>query len=216
MRNRKQMLEIRAWSIILALNLVVIISCAWDYTHREPIEEEVVEESETELIQWKDTEVTEEAIIEDVEVETVTEPIEEEVAFYNVPLSEEVQMHVFNECEKHNIAPSIVFGIMWQESRFQADVVSPHGSIGLMQIAPKWHEKSMERLGCNDLFNPYHNITVGIDYLAYLKEQSSDIVWVLTAYRWGEGRATYKMENGDKYAINVLEKASEFQLEVEQ
>jgi soluble lytic murein transglycosylase-like protein len=124
-------------------------------------------------------------------------------------------MHVFSECEKYNIAPGIVFAIMWRESRFQADVVSPHGSIGLMQIAPKWHEESMERLGCHDLFDPYQNITVGIDYLAYLKEQSSDIVWVLTAYRWGEGKATSKMESGDMYAINVLEKSSEFQREIE-
>lgn len=224
MKNRKRMSkkELKVWLFILVINLFWILPCVWDYTHRKPIEE-VVEESETELIKWKDTEVTEEElIIEDIETDVVTEPQEEVsnnegIKFYNVPLSEELQMHTFYECDGYNIAPSLVFAIMWRESRFQESAVSPYGAIGLMQVAPKWHWDRMERLGCNDLYNPYQNITVGIDYLAYLKEQNRDIVWVLTAYRWGESKANENHANWIvcEYAKEVIEKASEIAREVE-
>lgn len=202
--------ELRAWLIILALNLIVVFACVWDSTHRETTVDEVVEESETELIQWKDTE---ELVFEEVVVETVTEPTEDEVLFYDISLSEELQLHIFAECEKHNIAPDIALAVMWMESRFQADVVSKYGDIGLMQVNPKWHWDRMERLGCNNLYDPYQNITVGIDFIAYLKEKNSDIVWVLTSYRWGTKTANYNYENGIicEYASVVLEKSSEFQ-----
>lgn len=208
--------EFKSWLIILALNLIVVIACAYDSTHKEPVVEEAVEESETELIQWKDAEATEEVIVEDVEVETVTEP-QEEVEFYNVPLSEELQLHIFKECEKCNIAPSLVIALIEHECRFVIDAVSPSGAEGPMQVMSKWHWDRMERLGCDDLSNPYQNITVGIDYLAELKDTHNDIVWVLMAYRYGGDSATKYLDNGvfPEYAISILERSSELAKEVQ-
>lgn len=211
--------EFRAWLVILALNLIVVIACAWDSVHREPVEEVLLEESESELIQWKDTEVT----IEEEEVEVVTEPQEEAadyegIKFYNVPLSEKVQMHIFYECDGHNIAPNLILAWIERESYYKADAVSPYGAKGLMQISPKWHQDRMDRLGCTDLFDPYQNITVGIDFIAELKEKNSDIYWVIMAYRYGEDKATEKLENGivTQYVIDILERASEIQRELEE
>lgn len=170
------------------------------------------------IIHWKDEEVViEEVHIEDVEVEVVTEPTEEEIKFYNVPLSEELQLHIFKECEKYNIAPSIVLAIMYQESRYQADAVSKYGDIGIMQVNPKWHWNRMEKLGCEDLYNPFQNITVGIDYLGELKAMNDDLYWVLMAYNEGTGRATERLANGNysNYALGIVERASELEKEVE-
>jgi hypothetical protein len=220
MRKRKQMLEIRAWSFLLALQMAWIIPCAYDYTHKEPIEE-LVYGTEEDIIHWKDEEMVEhetEINIEEVGVESVTKPQAEEVKFYNVPLSEEIQLHVFAECEKYNIAPNLIFAIMWRESRFDEYAVSPHGAIGLMQVAPQWHWDRMERLGCHDLYNPYQNITVGIDYVAELKEENDDVIWVILAYRHGRDTATEMFEDNilTWYVVDILEKASELQREVEQ
>ena len=178
-----------------------------------------VEETE-DIIHWKDEEMVEhetEITFEEIEVETVTEPTEEEVIFYDVPLSEELQMHIFEECEKHNIAPNLVIALIERECRFVIDAVSPHGAEGPMQVMSKWHWDRMERLGCDDLSDPYQNITVGIDYLGELKDKNNDIVWVLMAYRWGGNEATEYLDNGifPEYAISILERSSELAKEVE-
>ena len=203
--------EFKAWLVILALNLIVVIACAYDSTHREPVEE-IVEESETEIIKWKDTEIS----VEENEIVEVTEPTEK-VDFYSVPLSEELQLHIFKECEKYNIAPSLVIALIEHECRFVLDAVSPNGAEGPMQVMSKWHWDRMERLGCDDLSDPYQNITVGVDYLGELKDTNNDIVWALMAYRYGGDKATKYLDNGvfPEYAISILERSSELAKEVQ-
>jgi hypothetical protein len=101
----------------------------------EKLPTEATERTET-IIKWKE----EEPSIEPLEVEEVTEPQAEEVKFYNVPLSEELQLHIFEECEKHNIAPAIIIAMIEQESDFDASTIGDNGkSFGLMQIQKKWH-----------------------------------------------------------------------------
>ena len=201
--------ELRAWMFILALNLAWIIPCAVDYTNQEPVEE-VTEETVEDIIHWKQ-EDTEEVFIEEVKVETVTEPIED--IFYDVPLSKEVQMHIINECEKHNISPAIIMALIEVESDFDAKATSPHGAKGLMQVVPKWHSKRMERLGCTDLHDELQNVTVGIDYIAYLKEVKADLYWVLMAYNEGMDKANERLDNEDysEYAIRIVEIARELE-----
>lgn len=216
------MKEVRAWMILFALNLLWIIPCVYDATHKEPTEE-VVEDTTEDIIHWKEEEVaieeveSEEVTIEEVEVDAVTEPEEEEVKFFNVPLSEDLQMHIFRECEKYNIAPEIIIAMIEKESYYDANEVSSHDARGLMQVMPKWHKERMKRLGCTDLFDPYQNVTVGIDYVAELKEKNADLYWVLMAYNMGEKKATknIKAEKYTKYAISIVERAGELAEEVE-
>jgi hypothetical protein len=211
------MKEIRAWVIIVALNLVVVLACAYDSAHREPEPtEEVIIEVNEDIIQWKQEEPTE-IHIEEIEVETVTEPRKEEVTFYNVPLSEELQLHIFKECEKYNIAPALVMALIERESDFDVNALSPYGDKGLMQVNPRWHTERAEKLGCTDLFNPFDNITVGIDYLAELKAEKPDVYWVLMAYNKGREEATERLNNEDysSYAVGIVERAGEIESEVE-
>lgn len=158
--------------------------------------------SSQEIIEYQKTPET--------DLEVSIEPLE----FYDIPLSEELQTHIFKECEKHNIAPVIVIAIIERESSYKADVIGDNGeSFGLMQIYAKHHQERMDRLSCTNLLDPFQNITVGIDYLAELKDEETDLYWVLMAYNGGRA---YSNENIEKfvfseYAIEVSKRASKLE-----
>ena len=128
------------------------------------------------------------------------------VALYDVPLDADLQLHIIEQAEAHGIDPAIVFAMAWQESRYNPDAIGDGGnSLGLMQIQPRWHSGRMERLDCPDLFDPFQNVTVGVDYLAEnLRRYDGDIAKALTAYNRGHyaGEVT-------GYARSVLAKAAE-------
>lgn len=139
-------------------------------------------------------------------IEVKALPVEEPSPLYDVPLDADLQAHIKLTCEEQHIDPYIVLAMIWHESRWNADAVGDGGnSLGLMQVQPRWHSGRMEKLGCEDLLDPYDNVTVGIDYLAEnLRRYDGDIAKALTAYNRGHyaGEIT-------GYAKSVLEKADE-------
>lgn len=149
-------------------------------------------------------------------VEVLVE-VEPERAYFDVPLSQEVQDVVFDECEKHDIDPALVIAIIERESSFTANAVNGAGTtFGLMQIKKDRHENRMKKLNCTDLFNPVQNVKVGIDYLAEMKNQDKGILWTLMAYNGGWGYANDKTEQGvvSNYATSVLARAYEIEEEL--
>lgn len=132
---------------------------------------------------------------------------EVEVAYFDVPLSEDLQDHIFKLCDEHNIDPAIVIALIQKESNFDADAISYNGSsFGLMQINEKWHKARMKRVGCTDLFNPHQNVAVGIDLLAELYDMNSSTAWVLMAYNGGCSYANENFAEGiiSSYAQSVI------------
>lgn len=127
------------------------------------------------------------------------------VTYYDVPLEVDIQNHIFNLSAEHCINPKIIIAIIVEESNFDSEIIGDKGnSIGLMQIQPKWHGERMERLNCNNLYDPYENITVGVDYLSeLLNYYNGDIVKAIVAYQQG----SYKGEITE-YAADVLVTAS--------
>lgn len=129
---------------------------------------------------------------------------------YDVPLSDDLQIHIATLCEKHHIDPEIVLGIIEQESNFDPKVVGDYGrSIGLMQIQPRWHKERMEYLGCWNLTDPYDNVTLGIDILAELMDKYQDTEKALMVYNAGATGAhnawfQYGVYSND-YSTSVLE-----------
>lgn len=186
----------------------------------EPIPTATTEPTEEAVIQWKQEELqteSAEVTVEPLETSATVEPVGE-VTFYDVPLSEELQIHISEECEKYNISPSIVIAMIERESSYKADAIGDNGnSLGLMQIQPRWNQERMSRLGCTDLLDPFQNVTVGIDIVAELIEEDSDLYWVLMAYNGGQAYATKNMNSGNisDYAIEVVERASELEKVVE-
>lgn len=143
--------------------------------------------------------------IEPIEKPTIaTEP---PVVLYDVPLNEDLQIHIIETAEVYGIDPAIIMAIIRVESNFNPDNVGDGGhSHGLMQIQPYWHSKRMERLGCPDLYNPYQNVTVGTDYLAeMLRWYNGNIEKALVAYNQGSYQGTVT-----QYAKSVLAFAEKF------
>lgn len=186
--------ELRAWILLVAWIAVGLSPVAYAYATERTAE---IEET----------------------LSVTVEPLEQyKPIFYDVPLSEELQLHIFKECEKRNIAPALIISMIDQESDFDPSKIGDNGkSFGIMQIQPKWHSERMERLGCADLLNPYQNITVGIDYIAWLRDIDSDLYWVLMAYNAGPSKATEWQESDivSEYAIEVTRRANELQDELE-
>ncbi len=135
--------------------------------------------------------------------EYITEPTTEAtdpIMLYDVPLSEELQIHIIETAEAHGIDPAIIFAMAYRESSYKADNIGDGGnSYGLLQVQPKWHKKRMEKLGCTDLLDPYQNVTVAVDYLAEQIARYGDLTKGLVAYNAGHYKGTVT-----QYAKNVL------------
>lgn len=156
----------------------------------EPVATTVAEETVEETESTEATEVTE------------TQPT---TVYYDLPLSEDLQYHIITQAEVHGIDPAIVFAVVWKESTFYSKAVGDGGnSLGLMQVQPRWHSGRMEKLGCTDLFDPYQNIVVGVDYLAEHLNRYGSIDKALTAYNAGHYNGTVT-----SYAVEVMALADE-------
>lgn len=133
------------------------------------------------------------------------------VTYFDIPLDEDLQDHIFAECARYEVDPGIVVAMIERESGFRESVVGDSGrSFGLMQIQPKWHSGRMEKLGCDDLLDPYQNVTVGIDFLAELIGSGKGVEWALMAYNGGPGYANRLRGEGrvSDYAAGVMASAA--------
>lgn len=134
------------------------------------------------------------------------EPEEPEIQLYDVPLDEEVQVLIIEECGKREIDPVIILAMIFQESRFETDIIGDNGqSFGLMQIQPRWNYQRMLDLDCTDLLDPRQNVMVGIDLLDELIARDKGLEWALTAYN--AGAAAANKIGCNNYAAMVIEKA---------
>ncbi len=83
------------------------------------------------------------------------------------------------------VDPNWVLSIMRAENaRFNPDLVSSAGAVGLMQVMPKIGEA----FGANDLADPEQNIRAGTRFLRVLIDKYSNPVLIASAYNAGEPR----------------------------
>lgn len=167
---------------------------------------ERVEESNT-ITFVKDT-LTENDVINEAP-NLVIEALDTKI-YFDVNLSEDLQDYIFTLCAEKGINPAIVIAMIGKESVYNPDAIGDGGnSLGLMQIQPRWHKERMKRLGTTNLFDPYQNVTVGIDLLDELFSKGKSIEWVLMAYNGGQSYANEKLALGivSDYANTVLTNA---------
>jgi len=117
-------------------------------------------------------------------------------------------------CKPYHISPEFIQAIIWAESRYDADAKNG-ACTGLMQINPKWHRERMERLGVDDITDPYNNILVGTDYIAELFEETDDDYLVLMTYNMGKAKASKRYAAGKytEYAEDVCDTAIVLEIE---
>lgn len=102
---------------------------------------------------------------------------------------------ILEKCSQYGVPPHLVYAMMRQESRFDANAVSRAGAMGLMQLMPATSEQAAAELGFppgvhENLFVPEINLTFGIWYASQMLEQSGgDVIMMLSAYNAGFGNA---------------------------
>lgn len=190
----------RVLCVILCIVVMVVAVCILAYCG-QPAVEAVAEPTTAET-----TEETMEVIAEPTGTEMPTTAVTEPpVVLYDVPLDDELQLHIIHICEEKHIDPAIVVAMAFTESTYDTDAVGDGGnSYGLLQVQPRWHYERMQRLGCTDLLDPYQNVIVGVDYLAELMDRYGSIDKALTAYNRGSYSGTVT-----DYAKSILAKAEE-------
>jgi hypothetical protein len=100
-------------------------------------------------------------------------------------------------CKKYRFDPLFVASLIHVESRFDPSIVSYRGAVGLMQVMPTTAAYLMEQDGAEAdlaalqarLSDPFFNLTVGIRYLAQLRDRyEGQARYFLAAYHGGPGR----------------------------
>lgn len=168
----------------------------------------------TEFVTESESEPVETVAVETTEAVEPTIPVTTEAVkttlYFDVPLSQDLQDHIFALCSERGIDPAIIIAMILQESSYNASAIGDSGnSLGLMQIQPRWNRERMNELNCHDLLDPYQNVTVGIDILADYLNQGS-LEWSLMAYNGGPTYASNNISNGvlSQYARNVMYNSS--------
>lgn len=88
--------------------------------------------------------------------------------------------------EKYDLSPALLEAVVWQESRWRPDAVSPAGARGLAQLMPG----TARQLGVNP-DDPSANLEGGARYLrTQLDAFGGDLEKALAAYNAGPARVT--------------------------
>ncbi|MGL4524598.1 MAG: flagellar assembly lytic transglycosylase [Spirochaetia bacterium] len=113
----------------------------------------------------------------------------------------------------HEIAPHILYGLVWNESLFQKDVVSRANAIGLGQLLEPTAKEMAQRIGMKnfDLNNPQDNLVLTSVYFNWLKNRfDGNIVYVLMAYNAGIGNVRKWVKNTGHFPAEIFIEASPF------
>ncbi len=144
---------------------------------------------------------------------------------------------IIETAARHDVPPSLVKAVIYQESRFREGVRGSHGEYGLMQIttlaADDWIRKNrkMEFGNYDQLFTPELNIEIGTWYLSKgltkYKDYKEKTALALAHYNAGPGNVIKKKwvpshKDGDvlklitfpstkSYVKNILRYEKEYQ-----
>lgn len=112
-----------------------------------------------------------------------------------------MEKDIQDAAKKYNIRPSLLRGLIAQESRFRNSAVSRAGAIGATQVVPKWNEKFMKMY---DINTQRGNIFAGAGHLRDdLDAAGGDEREALGRYNGGTGKGRLTEENR-KYAPGVF------------
>ena len=123
----------------------------------------------------------------------ITAALEEQGYFrVDVPLEYELQDVLHTAAEANGVPYHVALGLIYVESRFDPEAVSPAGCYGLTQLNPRYFPSGL---------TPAENIEAGMEYLGGLIERCGDLSAALTAYHAGS-------DTGDRaYADQVMRAA---------
>lgn len=126
--------------------------------------------------------------------------VADEVPYYDIPLSLDLQLYTYTKCAELGISDycELVLAMMWQESNYETDLISITDDYGIMQINICNHDWLYEELGITDLLDPYQSIDAGARIIASLLLKYEDPHKALMSYNYGESGAR-RVWNGGTY-----------------
>lgn len=141
------------------------------------------------------------------------------VALSVISVSDDIQKDIFpvkysefveKYCDEYSLDETLVYSIIWVESRYDSDAVSPYGARGLMQIMESTldhiNQLLNEGYSFDDMFDPESNIRCGTRYLRYLIDRFGNLETSVIAYNAGPGRVSLWLENSNYSENGVLVK----------
>lgn len=134
-----------------------------------------------------------------------------EPAYYDIPLSKELQLYTYTRCVDYGIADhyELVLAMMWQESNFTPDTISKTNDYGIMQINACNHEWLRDALGTTNFLDASQNIDAGTYIISKMLLKYEDEHKALMAYNMGEHGASLNWEAGiytSNYSRGVVAK----------
>lgn len=155
-----------------------------------------------------------------VETVTVTETVSvpsyeadklpeiEDVTYFDVPLSHNLQNYIYEICADEEVPVTLVLAMIDHESKFNPEEVSDTDDYGLMQINRINYDKLAEDYQCADMLNSYQNVFCGVKIIgSLLKEYDNDYTKALMAYNMGDYGAKKAWSNGitsTDYTVSVM------------
>ena len=127
----------------------------------------------------------------------ITAALEEQGYFRaDVPLDYELQDVLHTAAQANGVPYHVALGLIYVESRFDPEAVSPAGCYGLTQLNPRYFPSGL---------TPEENIEAGMEYLGSLIERYGDLSAALCSYHDGH-------DTGRRgYSNAVLEAAEKWQ-----
>lgn len=140
-----------------------------------------------------------------------TEARAAEPTYYDIPLSKDLQLYTYNKCVEYDIPDhyELILAMMWQESNYTANLVSPTNDYGIMQINSCNHSWLVDLLGPTDFLDASDNINAGVYVISKLLIKYGDEHKALMAYNMGEHGASLNWQAGNytsKYSRGVVAK----------
>jgi soluble lytic murein transglycosylase len=116
---------------------------------------------------------------------------------------------VLAAAENDEVDPLLVFALIREESRFDSEVVSIAGAVGLMQLMPSTARRmnralKIELSSNSDLFDARKNIPIGTHYLSLLIEEFKDVPLAIAAYNAGENAVRKWILNSGRQETDVF------------
>ena len=176
----------------------------------------VTQEVEQEELDWLITAINNHQLNDLIVQNTI--PVTEEVeelkdedgfVYYDIPLELDIQRHIFDECQLHEVPYELAMAVMYVETggTFDSSLRSKTNDSGLFQINDI-HKKWLKESGITDLYNPYQNSSAGIWILKDALSKGDNIHTSLMVYNMGHGGARKLWKKGiysSKYSRKVVE-----------
>lgn len=122
--------------------------------------------------------------------------------------------HIDQESRTYGFDPELILALISAESSFYNWSESKKGALGMMQIVPATgramakQRKIILKGKKEAFFDPFMNISLGIQYLYSLTQKFPDLSTALTAYNFGPTRVRQWLRTGKKlpeqYATRIL------------